>query len=429
VDLSWYWKYSSSDPDSHLIATIPGNTTGEDSLYWDMSTLDSSDYYVYCIADDGLNRVKHGARGVLILNREPGFEFTEPDGEDDEIDVGRDFATEVLNDEWDMSSEDDIDIVVGFDSQSINWENGIFHGVTTVDPAWSWQMSALAPVDADLYKTASFRLYLDDPQDAPMQMMIFWKYTPTGDWEHTGFITAAPGWHTYVVDLGGAYPSTWTGDIRHFRIDPVTQSGVTVELDWVRLTVPGSSTYTLTWNDSDPDDNAEIGLRSYIGSWEGDELTLATGLEEDDESDFLTWDVSPYPAGAYFLKSIIDDRINAPEEVSCPHLLSIGSVEPQPVDLESETVAPDTLLLSWGPPAGVVDEYRIYRSSSPLFVLHPSYLIDQTQEEFYRAYLGPSAQNPDLNYFFRVAWVDLQGVESPGSNAVGNIDLLIDVPG
>jgi hypothetical protein len=428
TDLTWYWKTSPESPDSNLIATVPACSPGLDSLVWDMSSLQSAEYYVYCIADDGLNSTKHGARGVLVLNRSPVFSFVEPDGQDDFIDIGDDFASSVLDDPWDMNTDSDIDYVAGFDPTSVEWDGEVFHGVTTFDPSWSWLPPAQSPIDANHYRTLSLRLYLDDPAGASLQMMVYWKHTLAGEWLHTGFLTASQGWNTYVIDLGAEAPATWTGLVRSFRIDPVTQADVTVELDWVRLTNPGSSTYTIVWDDDDPDDDASIQLTAYRGSWEGDEITIAADLSEDDETNQYTWDVSPFPESLYYLKVCIDDGINAPVPVLCPNPVFVGFQGVDPVEIESQMIAPDTLLLTWSAPSEPVDTYRVYKASEPLFDLCPLFLLAEIEEEFYAAYLDSAAQNPELNYYFRVTWVSPEGFESPGSQAVGVTDFLLNIP-
>ncbi|MDI6792700.1 MAG: clostripain-related cysteine peptidase, partial [bacterium] len=68
--------------------------------------------------------------------------------------------------------------------------------------------------------------------------------------------------------------------------------------------------YTITWLDSDPDDNAGISLY-----WDNDDTgfdghLIISGISEDDLTDSYTWDVSLLPNGNYYLYAAIDDGTN-----------------------------------------------------------------------------------------------------------------------
>ena len=425
VDLSWYWKDSPESNDSTLISTVHNVSPGQDSLTWDMSQLDSGTYFVSVRADDGINTVSHRSHGRLVLNRVPRLTFSQP-GPEAWLEMGRDYPTEYLDDPWDMEQDTDIDQILNFSPGSITWSDGIFHGVTsTTDPYFLWQPDA-DPIQTDVFKTLSFRMNVQDPQDRPIRVNIYWWPDQQGQWANYGFIDVNEGWIVYTIDLSQS--EDWEGSIQWVRIDPVLNAGVTVELDWVRLTEPGSSTYTLKWYDSDPDDDALIDIYACTNSPDGEEQILATGIHEDDETDSLFLDVSPLPVGDYFLKAVLDDGINDTYTVISPWPLHIIPAFLEPIQIEGTLVSADTIMLSWFPPAETVSTYSVYRSSQPHFIpTENSHVLDvPAGNTCVQLDLGSAASNPDMNYFYRMTWTNAESIESPPSNTLGVIDYSVN---
>jgi len=425
VDLSWYWKDSPESNDSTLISTIHNVSPGQDSLIWDMSQLESGTYFVSVRADDGINSVAHRSHGRLILNRLPRLTFTQP-GPETWIEMGNDYATLYLNDPWDMEQQSDIDQVIGFSPASITWTDGLFHGTTNcIDPYFLWQPNA-DPIQAGIYKTLSFRMNVQDPQDRPIRVNIYWWPDQQGQWANYGFIDVDEGWLTYTVDLSES--PDWQGNVQWLRIDPVLNAGVTVELDWVRLTEPGSSTYTLRWEDTDPDDDALIDIYACSNTPDGEEQILAIGLHEDDNADSLYLDVSPLPTGDYYIKAILDDGINAAQISQAPMPIHIIPANLEPLEISGAMVSSDTIRLSWIPPMESVSSYSVYRESQSYFVpTENNHIIDVSSgNTSIQLDLGPAALNPALNYYYRMTWSNSESVESPPSNTVGVIDFSVD---
>jgi hypothetical protein len=343
--------------------------------------------------------------------------FIHPSG-DYSTGIGEDFSEGQLGDPWDMSSADDIDLVSGFHPDSTTWQNGVFRSVTgSTDPFVQWQPSV--EINAGTYQTISFRMFLDDPSDRPLQAIVYWFVD--GQWNHSDFIPATEGWQIHSVDLAAF--STWTGSIPLLRIDPVALAGVVVGLDWVRLTVPNSASFTVVWEDHDPDDDATIDLVASAGSWLGSSIIVGQGLHEDSAEDHLAWDVSSLPEDYYFIRALLDDGINRPDTVFAPHPLVVGAPAVPPVTLSGRLDEPSTLSLAWSSPTGQVTEYRVYRAPQPHFSPSPVRLIATVPfwETGYIADLGEAAANPDIDYFFRVTWLS-GGTESPPSNTVGEYD-------
>lgn len=417
VDLHWHYTTSVGGSDSNPIATLLDVAPGDGSFAWDMSGLPSGSYYVSCTAADGLNTVTHRSRGVLILNRKPSFLFTQPDG-NDAVPPGGDYPTDTLGNPWDMDSPADVDVLGGFNPDSTTWSNGIFRSVSSNnDPYFLWLPPA--PIQASTHPTISFGMYLDDPLNRTLTAVVNWY--ANGQWWWTNGIPVSEGWHVYVVDLGAL--AGWSGDVTRLRLDPVSLPEVVIALDWVRLPVPGSSTFSLAWNDGDPDDDALIGLWGYQGSWGGAHFPIAENLHEDDEADQLVWDVSFLPEGSYYLAAAIDDGINLPDTVHAAFPLSIAQGTLGPVPL-SGSLSNSSMLLTWSPPHAAVSQYRVYRASIAHFLPSQPLLIATVPswQTFYSADLGEALGNPDLNFYFRVTWVNQQQVESLPSNTVGEFD-------
>jgi hypothetical protein len=106
----------------------------------------------------------------------------------------------------------------------------------------------------------------------------------------------------------------------------------------------------------------------------------------------------------------------------------VGTENSEQIDIDSYMLAPDTLVLTWSAPSEPADMYRIYRATEPHFDPRPHLLLTEVNQEFYKAYLDSAAENPDLNYYFRVSWVSTEGAESPGSQPAGATDVLITIP-
>lgn len=422
VNLAWYYKTTPGAADSTLITSLAGVAPGQGSFGWDMSALPSGDYYVSCVADDGLNAVTHKARGVLILNRRPWVEFIHP-GTNDQVPPGGDFASDVLGDAWDMDSPGDVDLIDGFNPDSTTWSNGIFRSVSnTTDPYLLWLPGA--PIAASTHPTLSFSMFLDDPQNRNLNIVVNWY--ANGQWAWTNSIPASEGWHVYSIDMS-QYPN-WSGNVTRLRLDPVYLSNVVIAIDWVRLPVPGSSTFSIAWQDSDPDDDALIDLVAFQGSWGGSRIPITQGIHENSVVDHFTWDVSFLPTGSYYIWGAIDDGINLPDTVYAAHPLVIANPPADPVTLTGSLTANGNLMLTWSPAEGTVSEYRVYRAPIPYFLPAPSRLIATVPfwQSSFLADLGDAALNPDLNYFFRVTWLS-GSIESPPSNTVGEFDWEADL--
>jgi hypothetical protein len=104
----------------------------------------------------------------------------------------------------------------------------------------------------------------------------------------------------------------------------LTMTNVNIEYNrkpTITVTSPGDSigyakdTFTITWTDEDPDDNAQIKLFYDIDNVPGGETeidTTANPIMEDDADDFYIWDTTNLSLGSsLFIKAVIDDGIDS----------------------------------------------------------------------------------------------------------------------
>ena len=70
------------------------------------------------------------------------------------------------------------------------------------------------------------------------------------------------------------------------------------------------TTYTITWTDEDPEEDATISLYYDTDNTGADGILITDNISEDDETDSYTWDTSGITEGNYYLYAVIDDGVN-----------------------------------------------------------------------------------------------------------------------
>ncbi|MFH2064494.1 MAG: putative Ig domain-containing protein [Pseudomonadota bacterium] len=118
---------------------------------------------------------------------------------------------------------------------------------------------------------------------------------------------------TFTVTATGP-GGTLTKDIVIFVNTPPAIS--IVEPDGVNDNITLSAPFNISWNDSDPDDNARITIFYDTDNKGADGTLIITGLNEDPYSGetegAFVWDTTDVPAGDYYIYAVIDDGINEP---------------------------------------------------------------------------------------------------------------------
>ncbi len=136
------------------------------------------------------------------------------------------------------------------------------------------------------------------------------------------------GWHYYHAK-GEDNLNNWGnwGNIEDIWIGPNDAPSITV-LTPANDTIITSSTYTIKWTDSDPDNDATISLYYDTDNTGYDGTLITSGISEDDLADSFVWNVGALN-GRYYVYGKIDDCINAPVydyspgTITCGNLLSV----------------------------------------------------------------------------------------------------------
>jgi hypothetical protein len=201
---------------------------------------------------------------------------------------GRDFATLVLRDPWDMNEFYDISQHINGDGQfnlvqNISVEDSVFSAQSTssrdahffvlfpgfYDTIAAGKTGVRYPISAKEYHCMYFAMKVDSKAAdswGPDQFQVFWfsdgaMNTGSGPWGSTPGYQIYPEaygntpktyWKLYSLDLAKAESTTswkWNDQTvwRGLRIDPTLQADVNFSIDWVRLTDCSTSNANVTW--------------------------------------------------------------------------------------------------------------------------------------------------------------------------------------
>jgi hypothetical protein len=243
-----------------------------------------------------------------------------PDGSNDRVAAGRDYATEVLGDPWDMNEPTDVNLNESGGISNAAYANGVFSataatgdpGLFMLDPGIpstlrQGRTGKNFPIDTTTYRVLSIRMNVS----VASSLQVIW-YTDTtgGPFAVSAFVPTTPGWRVYTIDLAtvqnvGGTVASWSGQpATGLRIDPTSAAGSTFQIDWVRLTAPGdaSTSYLASFTPSDPTANAVVNL--YLDDdanfANGHGGRIATGLREDTTTT-ASLQLAPYAPGNYFV--------------------------------------------------------------------------------------------------------------------------------
>ena len=109
--------------------------------------------------------------------------------------------------------------------------------------------------------------------------------------------------------------------------------------------------FTISWTDSDPDDDASITIGVDTDASGFDGTVLAAGLSEDDTADSLAWDTSGLAEGDYWVYATIDDGTNAPVQLYAAGPVTVDHPDPPTFTFVEPDGVNDTadasFLVSW----------------------------------------------------------------------------------
>ncbi|MEJ7607563.1 MAG: hypothetical protein WKF37_15165 [Bryobacteraceae bacterium] len=170
------------------------------------------------------------------------------------------FATQALQDPWDMNQRTDIGwYTQGTDQPPSNignqsFGNGIFSGTSLNNDPNFWLLDTgnpnaapigrngdTFPIQSTKYKRLLLRMNLSQPAaGTPPNAQILWSNnTIYSGINQSGGILVYPGWWIYSIDLpalGVATGTPWANAVvDSLRVDPIQIPGVNISLDWARL--------------------------------------------------------------------------------------------------------------------------------------------------------------------------------------------------
>ena len=197
----------------------------------------------------------------VLAQPQAAITITQPDGVDDVVSEGDDFATTVLGDPWDMSQPTDIPTLHGLPNGTIS--GGLLSYSVQSNPSevpllfcgfvGAMDVGKLGvnyPIDTDHYRWLSFRIW----QPAG-NIHVRWHHAEAFEpWGITGSLSPGPtdGWYTYIVDLETIPKGrgSWEGQVLGLYIISSAPQGTQVKIDWVRLTAdnPVSNDLTIAWS-------------------------------------------------------------------------------------------------------------------------------------------------------------------------------------
>jgi hypothetical protein len=203
--------------------------------------------------------------GVLGAGATPlaSISFVEPDGDNDYVGEGSDFATRVWSNPWSFNAV--YDLARPFHLSGFGSAGGTLSGqVAGNDPhffllfpgvpsAINLNTGQQHPINADEYQRVAFR-FCTGATHANQAIRLFWydAYT-SGSVYYSGLIYVGSGCNVYLYDLSAR--ADWQGTVTGLRFDLENfQSGDAFSLDWFRLTrdPDWSNSYAIQWQDLSP---------------------------------------------------------------------------------------------------------------------------------------------------------------------------------
>lgn len=211
--------------------------------------------------------------------------ITQPDGVDDVVGNGDDFATTVLGDPWDMSEYTDIPALHGVPGGTIS--NGVLNYTIPSNPYVhipllhagaggaidaGIKVGSNYPINTDHYRWLSFRM--NQPEGYFTVRWFYDKDRSASKANSTVNIPVSPGWHTYVIDLETVSKTkgNWQGQVMGLFVMVSASTGTTGTIDWARLTAsnPADNNLEISWSGLDPTSSTvEFYLDSNATSCDG----------------------------------------------------------------------------------------------------------------------------------------------------------------
>ncbi|MCL4735489.1 MAG: hypothetical protein KJ050_11195, partial [Candidatus Omnitrophica bacterium] len=267
---------------------LPVNGPDRDKFVWDLSRTSPGIYYIGLKAFDGANTTVVHSPGRVIVNTPPAFTWVNPPAQGATVIQGNSFNL-----------------------------------------AWT---------DQDDDAATTINLYLDrdaiqfNGNEIPVpQGNVLLQDNANNLSFNAGFINIPQGQNQIVVTPfavlnDGVNPQVVVRSAGSITIKRNTPPRIEV-VEPVRETVLFDKTFTLVWNDSDPDSSASIDffLDTDGKNADGTPIGSAQDIPEDDEADRLPIDFFQTPPGRYWIYAVIDDGYNRPYSDYAPAPINILS--------------------------------------------------------------------------------------------------------
>ena len=259
------------------------------------------------VLDDGTNETQLYAEAPLLVGAATSVSLsvTEPDGVEDRVSPAPEFSRDVRLDVWDMSSASDVSRTDGLTAAT--YDAGVFTASSTSnDPQLILLDAATNPVPVSTstfrYLTAKIRV----TGAGTHFMNAFWFTDPATFGFTDGIVVENGQWQILTLDLtdqSNASSLAWRANptMSGLRLDPTTQAGATVEIDWITLSGDTSQAeYTVRWAvDNLPNSTFSV----FVGD---DEATveMVQGLAPGARSTLAN--LSRFPNGTYRATVVAD---------------------------------------------------------------------------------------------------------------------------
>ncbi len=247
---------------------------------WNVSAMPEGEYWIYAKIDDGIfPPVYDYSSGALTINHSiisntpPTFQIIEPDGESDFADI--EFTIMWM----DSDPDDDASISLYYDIDNFNFDGeliaeGLGEDADGTSGFYTWNTTDVPEGGYFIYGIC------DDGTNEPVS-----RYS------------------SYPVMVNHTQPAN--------------------EIPFIQLLEPdgeddyADSEFTITWTDSDPDDDASISLYYDTDSTGYDGVLIVNALSEDANGNFgyYTWNTTAIFHGEFYIYAICDDGNNEPVKV------------------------------------------------------------------------------------------------------------------
>lgn len=288
------------------------------------------------------------------------------------------------------------------------------------------------PIDTSKYKQLSMRMclsgshLLNPPNGAPTNpnsaAFIYWwpegTFHPDGvssqPFSQAGALFTVSGCGIYVYDMttlpianATATGTPWISSplVRSLRIDPVFIAGVNIDIDWIRLTAPGTP-QPITWNVGagdiylDNDTSAANGNLGILANRNGAATNVSSGY---------SFDPSGLSPGTYFV--MVCTARSTPSAANCKHapgsyvvngIPTITVTSPSP-EGSSDDFATVQLNDAWDFDTTADIDFHQNIASLSIDSAFPAERPDGTSLGNVRVLKGtPAASNPGDGYFYNL---------------------------